>query len=332
MKKLLLSLVGIAAMWASLGGIANAQFLGISNLLDWTTPKVEWAYAQLLTDYDSSRWYLNDVNVECNGNNSTITIKTPKIYDGSMGEVKSYRLFLSPYRLGQLKNNDVVVNSSNIIMKEELVKANSDEIVFTLWENDWIDKNQSYYGFIVPIDEFDDVGTPSKEICFQAASNMCMQDTECDTLTFLAAPVQEHWAATEEHGANCVWMDMANVSHTVKDWVLTLTWTAIPDGNVVEIAIFDPALEEYTSLWTANMRDEKYEYKLRRDWEQNFSLTNGCKELRYKADASRTTPEPKEEPIVTPTVWPAENILIIAVAAIVLYGLYTLFIRKSENR
>ena len=66
------------------------------------------------------------------------------------------------------------------------------------------------------------------------------------------------------------------------------------------------------------------------DGEQNFMLTNGCKDLYYKADAKRWEKEP--EKIVPAATGPAENIVYIAIAAIVLYGAYVVFFRKAENK
>jgi len=66
------------------------------------------------------------------------------------------------------------------------------------------------------------------------------------------------------------------------------------------------------------MSDEKFTYTIQWDGEQNFSLTNGCKEVRYKADAAVKKDEPKPIP-ATPATGPAENVLYIAIAAIVLY-------------
>ena len=158
----------------------------------------------------------------------------------------------------------------------------------------------------------------------------------CDNLSFFVKSTEEeHWAADDSHGAGCVWMEMANVTHSKdeKKWTVTLKWTAIPDGDVVEIAIFDTNAEWYKSLTGVKMSAEQYTYPLQWSWEQNFLLTNGCGQwLRYKVDAAMTaTPEPEDEPIVAPATGPAENILIIAVAAIVLYGLYTLFLRRPSN-
>jgi hypothetical protein len=77
------------------------------------------------------------------------------------------------------------------------------------------------------------------------------------------------------------------------------------------------------------MKDEKFEYKMEWDGEQNFMLTNGCKELYYKADAKK---ESEPEKIVPPATGPAENILYVAIAAIILYGAYVVFFRKADNK
>ena len=95
---------------------------------------------------------------------------------------------------------------------------------------------------------------------------------------------------------------------------------------VKRLELFDD--EIFEKLATVNMSDEKYVYTMRWDGEQNFMLTNDCGEIRYKADANMS-PEP--EKIVTPATGPAENVLYIAIAAIILYGAYTIFFRKSEN-
>ena len=78
------------------------------------------------------------------------------------------------------------------------------------------------------------------------------------------------------------------------------------------------------------MNDKKFDYKMQWDGEQNFMLTNGCKEVYYKADAKQTS-EPEKE-VVPPATGPAENILYIAIAAIILYGAYVVFFRKAENK
>jgi flagellar hook assembly protein FlgD len=169
-----------------------------------------------------------------------------------------------------------------------------------------------------------------------------MQNFDCDGLDAIVNPIivepeqkpenpediKEPEANQEEvHGAACVGMDLAHVSHTTKGDKVTLTWTAV-DGDTVDIAILNPEEGLYEKLATVKMADEKYVYTMKWNGEQNFMLTNNCGSVKYKADAAI---EKTPEKIVTPATGPAENVLYIAIAAIILYGAYAIFFRKSDN-
>jgi hypothetical protein len=92
----------------------------------------------------------------------------------------------------------------------------------------------------------------------------------------------------------------------------------------------NPDEEIYEKLDTVKMSDEKYTYPMRWNWVHEFRLANDCGYVKYKAEEAI---EPEKTPeIVTPATWPAENILYIAIAAIVLYGAYVIFFRKAENK
>ena len=317
MKKTLLSLAGLVIA-AGFGGIASAQ-LDISELFYEWTPLADNAYARALNEYGDNRWYVEGTSLDCTSDNG-VTIVSPTVEDSYFDKVELYRLFLSPYRVNQLKTSDSSVDTSKVIMKEEKVTNGASEVRFNLSAAD-VDPNTVYYGFILPIDIYDKVWTPSKETCFQIANNICLQESACDTIS-LVDNVDDHGAAKD-----CVWMDMANISHTVNGDTITLKWTAVA-GDVVQIAIFDQDAEVYKSLGAVKMSDEKFDYKMQWDGEQNFSLDNGCKQVYYKADAKAgSTPE-----IVPAATWPAENVLYIAIAAIVLYGAYVVFFRKAENK
>ncbi len=241
-----------------------------------------------------------------------------------MDKANVYNLFFSPYRVDEIKSSDPSVDVSKITMKKVEINDSDTSVKFEIPSSE-VSSSTTYYGFISPADMFDVVGTPSKEICFRLDSNKCLQATACDTLK-AEKDSNESDEVIEQHGASCVWMDLANVSHTINGDTITLKWSSI-EWDIVEIAIFDPESEVYKSLWTAKMSDEKFDYKMQWDGEQNFMLTNWCKEVYYKADAKRW-----EEPIkATPATWPAENILYVAIAAIVLYGAYVLFFRKADN-
>ncbi len=320
MKKSLLSLAGIMGISIILCWAVNAE-LEISDLFYDGTPQVEGAHSKLLNEYENTWWYNDSTTIDCEVNNG-VTITSSIVEDSTMDKANVYNLFFSPYRVDQIKASDPSVDVSKITMKKVEINDSDNSVKFEISSND-VNPSTVYYGFISPADMFDVVGAPSKEICFLVDSNKCLQAAACDGLK----STNNESEVVEQHGASCVWMDLANVTHTVSGDTITLKWSSI-EWDVVEIAIFDPETEVYKSLWTANMSDEKFDYKMEWDGEQNFMLTNWCKEVRYKADAKRW----EEEPIkATPATGPAENILYVAIAAIVLYGAYVLFFRKSDN-
>jgi hypothetical protein len=71
-------------------------------------------------------------------------------------KVKIYRLFMSPYRLSQLKDGDPTVDTSKVIMKEVTIDENATEVKFDISAAD-VDPTTAYYGFILPIDAYDSI-------------------------------------------------------------------------------------------------------------------------------------------------------------------------------
>lgn len=334
MKKTLISLAWIVAASVLFGSFVSAE-LFINDVFDVDGKASNDTYSKILTEYESNWWYTSSDTVVCDAANGWVSISSPVISDADLYDVDTYRIFLSPYRVSQLKNGENV-DISNVFMKEFVRGSESPDASISLSTTDGLDSSKVYYGFLLPITVYDEIWTPSSEFCFKLDSNMCLWDEACNTIGLVNNPAETetHWAADtntdDQHNAACVWMDLANVSHTVSNNVITLKWTSLWDGSTVQIAIFDPEEEIYKSLWSVSMDAEKFDYRMQWDGEQNFSLTNWCKEVYYKADASRSTPTEPEK-VVTPATWPAENILIIAIVAIALYGLYAIFFRKSEN-
>lgn len=349
MKKKSLLLAGLAI--ALFGGFTNAE-VAISDLFVSGSSKVENAYQRLLTEYDSSRWYINEEAeaVTCGVDNDVndLAITSPMILDGYLDEAPLYRLFVSKYRMDAIRNweawdGDVFMKDFRLNAQEWYAKIAISDLEAEL------DENQLYYAFIVPIDTYDDIGTPSKEICFVKSENACYQWYDCDALweainttepevvepevadPEVADPevVNDENEDEEHYAANCVGMDLANVTHITDGKTITLLWTAV-DGDNVKIAIYDNVdNESYKDLGTTKMSNEKFVYEMEREGEHIFMLTNGCKEVTYKVDAAIEVE--KEPEIVTPATWPAENIFIALIASIVLYGVYALFIRKNDN-
>ena len=348
MKKPLLLLGGLVAFLSlALGGVANAQLMTydiFSGAHDVINQK---SYARLLNEYDNSWWYSAYDNISWEIKDGVLTAESLEIVDSDIFPVPLYRVILSPYRVSALKKNDQSVDLSAIIVKDVNKEDDSSNVVtFTLWAEDGLDPEVWYYGFVVPINDFDVVWAPSREMCFQLSTGIYEWDEGCDAFDLIINPVPVYEdpfdevaeiidpeMSEDEHGAagDCVGMEYANISHVINWNEITLTWTSIP-GDTVEVAILDPEDKIYRSLGTAKMSDEKFKYTMQWDGEQNFMLTNGiCKEVFYKADgkASPTPVEPKT--IVPAATWPAENVLYILIATAVLYGSYVL-LRKSEDR
>ena len=162
MKKTLLSVAGLALVSTVIFWCVNAQ-LDISELFNEGTPLVDGAHSKLLNEYESSRWYTDSTNITCDANGG-VTITSSIVEDSAYDPASVYNLFVSPYRIDQIKSWDPSVDTSKIIMKK--VESNDDsDVSFTLSSSD-VDPDTPYYGFISPVDMFDGIGTPSKEVCF----------------------------------------------------------------------------------------------------------------------------------------------------------------------
>ena len=328
MKKPLLWLVGLAALSAIFAGVANAE-LYVSDVFSNWVPRIDSAYTQVLNDYDNEWWYTSNDLIWGDFINWDLRVTSPIIEDIGYDNATVYYLFVSPYRMEQIKSWDPAVDTSRIIMKQIEIANDAENVEFSVWTPE-LELEQAYYGFVSPVDMYDWFGRPSNEICFKLSTNTYNQWEGCYAFELVMDPTADEPTDIYQQnlGAACVGMNMANISHVVNGDTITLRWTAV-DGEVVQIAIFDPNEEYWKSLGAVSMRDEQYVYKMQWDGEQNFMLTNGCGEVRYKADAAVTPSEP--EKVVPPATGPAENVLYIAIAAIILYGAYVLFFRKSEN-
>ena len=344
MKKSLLSLASLALSLFLLGSIANAQEEDLFVIEDAfpNNVAVSDSYIKLLNEYDHSWWYGSTTRYSWDIENSTLKFETPKISDYDLYDSTTYRMYFSPYRVEQLKW-DEWLDLSSIYSYEAKWEDWAEKVEFEIpLQNYNLNPSEIYYGFIVPLNDYNVVGTPTPEICFQFDREVVTWWSDCDTLETLINPVPVEPDPVIEpdpivenvdedgHGAasDCIWMDLAHLSHTINNGVITVRWTAV-EGDIVQIAVFDPNEEVYKSIWAVRMSDEEFSYQMTWDWEYNFKITNGCKDVYYKVDAAMPTPD--EPKIVPPATGPAENVLYIAIAAIVLYGAYTLITRKSEN-
>ena len=96
--------------------------------------------------------------------------------------------------------------------------------------------------------------------------------------------VNNYWWNTYQ----CVSMDSANVTHTIKDWVITLKWDEI-QWDFVDVAIYADDERWYISAGvpsTVSMKDKKFDYNIRWSWEHKFMLRNWCKNFYYTVNVN----------------------------------------------
>ena len=170
-KKLrLLNLLGVLVV----GFVAMptyAKNLLISDLFDNWVPKVADAYEQLL-NIDSTRWYGgNTSEIWCMAGNN-IEITTDIVYDEYFDDATMYLLFFSPYRINDIKNWNVSIDKSKIIMKKFLIQDDDTRVSFTV-SSEEIEANQDYFAFVVPVDMYDTIWAPTGEMHFNLSKHIC---------------------------------------------------------------------------------------------------------------------------------------------------------------
>jgi hypothetical protein len=98
---------------------------------------------------------------------------------------------------------------------------------------------------------------------------------------------------------------MADISHSVNGNVVTLTWTAVPYSDNVEIRIFDKANADYVTLGTVPMTQERFQYTTKDSEDELLFafIPRDAKGREYRYDVNvrheaDVTPEIKQAPKV----------------------------------
>ena len=129
-------------------------------------------------------------------------------------------------------------------------------------------------------------------------------------------------------------MRLADISHSVSGNVITLTWTAVPNSENVEIRLFDEASKDYKTLATVPMSQEKYEYTIEGSNEKFLFAfiprdSKGT-EVRYDVNVrTEAEPTPEVENKKLPATGPVEDFMLIAGVTLILYFGYKLLAPKK---
>lgn len=86
-------------------------------------------------------------------------------------------------------------------------------------------------------------------------------------------------------GVQCVSMDSANVTHTIKDWIITLKWNEI-QWDFVDISLYADEERWYLPEGTVSMKDKQFDYRIEHSGEHKFMLRNWCKNFYYTVNVN----------------------------------------------
>ena len=246
-KSKILKFLGVLLI-ACLAIPMQARGLFIGDLFSNWVPQVEDAYQQIL-NVNTTRWYDNYAEIWCSTSDN-ITITANLVYDEVSDYATEYLLFFSPYRLDNIKNGDSFVDQSKIIMKKFFMQDSDTKVLFTLSSED-LDMNQDYYGFIVPLDIYDLIWTPTKEIYFNMSNNICSYDNDFKFVTLkpwlntfstpaILKSVQfSNWwnnitfAKMEKGKWSPITLNNNNINVTIKP----LDWYLIRNSNIIDVVM-----------------------------------------------------------------------------------------------
>lgn len=274
-------------------------------------------------------------------------ITTPFLKDAVDANVESYSVLLSQtpiteYTSGTKKPE--LIDFSEIEYKPTAEDRMLGEYTIKIPATD-LDATANYHGILVPMDDNIQEGTPSTPFCLNfetekygvgeectSFGQSTLETTNTENTTEYAGEVEE--STEEEHDAAGADMRLADISHTINNNTITLTWTALPQSANVEIWLFNKAQADFVSLAVVPMTQEKFEYVVDPETEEYLFAfipkdAKG-KETRYDVNVRHeTTVTP--EITTTPKVGPVEDMLLMLGITLALYAGYRVVLaRKAE--
>lgn len=301
----------------------------------------------LVFDQQREFGYTENQNIRVEGFKTTDTattpeffIKTPILKDAKDVAVGEYYILLGKQPIKNYLTGEGVSSLRQDLLELPPYTTMDLEGELELKVNDTLlEKDQSYYGVVVPQDDNVIPGKYSKEFCFNFSTQEYAEGTACESFKLpegvkVAGLEASELSAVEselEHDAAGADMRLADISHSVQGNTITLTWTAVPGSENLEIQLFDKEKADYVTLATVPMSQEKYEYTYS-EGVQEFLFAfiprdSKGKEVRYDVNV-------RHETDITPVVddvstGPVENMFIILAITLVLYSGYRVFAARK---
>ena len=325
-------------------------------LVLWTSiVSAAWLDYNRVFDENHDFGYSDNVNINIAGFQTTedginrLMITSPVLRDSKDTAVGEYHIVLWEK---PIKNYTAEQRDSLKELEPVSIMELDESVDLSIKQSDVTD-DKSYFGIIVPVNDNVIPGNYSKAFCFDFWTVTYAIGDDCNN--FGRAPVQEvapveeqksedetttkelTVALNEEDEEHNVadWgadMSMADISHFVNGNVITLTWTAVPYSDNVEIRIFDKANADYVTLGTVPMTQEKFQYTTKDSEDELLFafIPRDAKGREYRYDVNvrheaDVTPEIKQ----APKVWPAEDFAVMLLITVALYLWYRVFASRK---
>ena len=274
--------------------------------------------------------------------NKNFLITSPFLKDAVDSDAETYTVLLGKNSMKSYMTGDRSdLSEVNFTPKDE-DKALG-QLTMKLETKD-LEKNTYYHGIVVPVDDNVQEGRPSKEFCFNIEKGAFAEGDACETFgVSVAQPVAVETATTEatteadeEHSAAGADMKLADISHTIEGNKIYLSWTALPQSSDVLIELFNKETNDFVSLGTVPMSQQKFEYTINGN-EQEFLFmftpkNSRGRQIRYPVNVRHETEvTPDLKPVEKIKVGPVEDMMLILGVTLLLYVGYRVYAsRKAE--
>lgn len=328
--------------------IAMKKQLSLLALLAVSTSVAVAGNLELGQVFDQSLGYgytenqnITVVGFQSEGNSETkdFLVKTPILKNAADQPVGEYYVLLGKQPMVNYEKGDATLNLKNDLLELPVYSTMDVEGEMDVKITPDQASGYTYYGIVVPVDDNVLYGKHSKEFCFNFTEKKYAEGEACNTFgnpegVKVANAGDEIPSDEEEHDAAGANMALADISHTVEGKTITLTWTALPGSDNVEIKLFNKEKADYVTLTTVPMSQEKYEYTYD-GTTQEFLFAfiprdSKGKEIRYDVNVREeadVSPEIKN----VPATGPVENMLVMAALTLIIYAGYKLVAKRETE-
>lgn len=298
--------------------------------------------AGILDYFQEAQWsitpnagYVDGSSIEVSSiDDTSVVINTPIIKTEFEERMDKYILMYWTNTLSELLEDSSLINNFKDKTFDDVISETGSLGLNIELLEDYLDPNEIYYAWVLPMDEWDIVGTMSNQVCFRMSDGIYWTGESCKDIEFIAESEDEEFAeedpfidqelSEEEHDAAGIDLNLANITYTVTSGKINLAWMSLDDTETLNIFLRDETANIFKELGTVPMSAEAYQFSA------DTSKTNLVKILPVNGGREVIESIRAEQPKITevPATGPKEN----AIAIIFLTLLWYVFYRSLAKR